>query len=360
MKISTKMALSKFNEIKEKSCKKIKEFDFKESLEKIFVGKIDYNDCSSKLERQFRIYETNQAVFFLLFMIVAMGSYYLLEKDVRNYPIIGIFLFEMIIFFLLFTKKLFIKIKEGDNEWFKTPDFQNVAIHYFLTRKHYKGQIQLFLIFLSLALITSYTINIAANYNNESNQNSPNPIMDIYHQILLEKPDSKNMIIDLMFVFPWMPLALLFSTIMFRAKLRFEKDFEYYFAYATIKTLNECEKSRNTTRFQLFKICLELYSEFLRNQIKLSLDNIDKIYSSVIGNPKISQNEIYANLLVKFDDQDLFKPLKYLGEIVGEDTSLVTRIKTSEKIMVWLPILLSIILGIINVIRLIFPVATNG
>jgi len=341
------MDFPEFKKLKDNAFRRIKQ-----NFEKLTNPEIEHDDCSSRIFHQISVYENMQSVFFFLFLVVAVITVFTSDIIFQSIPIAGLFIFEMSIFFLLFTKKLFVKIEKDDDKWFKTRDFQNVAIHYFLTRKHFRGQIVFFIFLLSMAFLTQYSIDIVDSFDKKTNENIIDVLMESYKEALLSEPEFKNKITSLMFIMPWFPLVLLFSHLIFKLKLWYEKDFEFYFAYATLKTLNECEEAKDTARFNLFKIGLDLYDSFLRSRIKLSIANIDKIYSKTIGNTKNTQNEIYKKILETFDDKDTYKPLKYLGEIVGDETVLVKRKKISEKFKAGLPIALSIILAIISIVRI--------
>ena len=215
----------KINKIKEKLIKQIEEHELKEKTKKFFLPHSNSKHCLSKLYYQLDLNQTIESAFFLSFFAVAIISIFVLNENIRNYPIAGIIVFQMIILFSLYTHKLVRITTKTKEEWFKTKDFEKVAIHYFITRKDHWGHIIQFIIFMGLALIVSYSLDVAINYDKEVNENIIEGALDLLNKVVTEDTEFAKKLIDFMFVLPWLPIVFLLSSVLFRFQIFIEKDF---------------------------------------------------------------------------------------------------------------------------------------
>ncbi len=334
---------------------KIRKYDFKKKTREFVLPNPYTNPCLSKIWYQLDLNAAIEAVFLSSFLILAITSYLSFDEDFHNYPLIVIFIVQITILFFAYTKKLFER-NDNKKEWFKTASFEKITLFYLVTRRQYFGHILAIIILMAIATVAPYSVEIVSNYDKEKNENIVEGFMDMYKDVVIEERELINKLLDMLSILPWAPLVFLINSTIIKAKLFWNRDFEYYFAYVILKLIVDCKEGKDTSKFLLFKNFLEMYEKYIKTALRLSLDNIDKIYSKVIANPKKSQDQICDELLVTFDDKDTYKTLKFLSQLIDEQPIVKKQI-LSEKLRLWVAIIFSGILVFINIVREIMPIS---
>lgn len=345
----------KINKIKEKIKKydikkKIADYDIKEKTREFLLPNTYTNPCLAKIWRQLDLNAIIEVGFLISFIIITGISYLEFDENFRNYPIMILFLVQIIILFVPYTKKLF--ERTDDDKWFKTPNFEKITVFYLVTKRTYLGHIIFVIIFMTIAIIAPYSVEIVANYDKEVNENIIEGFMDMFNGVVTEERELVDKLVDALFILPWFPLVFLINAMIIKTKLYLDTDFEYYFSYVVIKLIVDCKEGKDISKFLLFKEFLDMYKIYVKTTSRLSLDNIDKIYSKVLANPKKSQNQIYEELLTTYDSEDKYKPLKFLSQLIDEEP-IVKKHILSEKIRLWILICFSGMLVIINIINIV-------
>jgi uncharacterized short protein YbdD (DUF466 family) len=238
------------------------------------------------------------------------------------------------LYILLFAYALY-PIGYSSNTYFKKRGFQNAIIEYIYVKKILCVIIPIFII---LGIMGRYWIELDLYTLGDSFFNTFTLWIIIY-----------TIAINLSY-----PVIAGIIWIIIRSM---KEDFRFYFAKACFASISERMEELKRARYLLMG--MKSYDKYLQNNLKLHINDIKKVYSKILFDSAIDENEVIKSISAAFDshNRSKLKPAKYLSETLHIqepdlfliDKSLVERVKDLAIFFA------TVIPVVIAIIQLVFP-----
>jgi len=89
-----------------------------------------------------------------------------------------------------------------------------------------------------------------------------------------------------------------------------KRDYRFYYAKASFSIISTKGEKRDKISYVV--LALNSYNKYLKRNIKLQITNIKGIYSKILIDPAIEQNETIISISKAVESNDKFEPLRYL------------------------------------------------
>lgn len=102
------------------------------------------------------------------------------------------------------------------------------------------------------------------------------------------------------------------------------KELGYHFAKLLFQTITQ--EPEESKKAQFIIKATKIYDKYLRRTLNLEINNVKKIYSKILSDPKLDKNESMRLISESFESNDKLEPIKCLSKIVNvkeTDTFLV-------------------------------------
>jgi hypothetical protein len=120
------------------------------------------------------------------------------------------------------------------------------------------------------------------------------------------------------------PLFFLVTIIISSVLLRLfsnviKRDYRFYYAKACFCAVST--KVEETDKINCIVKALNSYNKYLKRNIKLQISNIKNIYSKILIDPTIEQNEFVISISRAFESNDKFQPLRNMLNFLDTQNS---------------------------------------
>ena len=240
-------------------------------------------------------------------------------------------------------------------KFFSKRGYDNVILEYEFVKK----LLFVIIILLTIVLIILYSNNLFYQNNTLTNNASTNNTLTIF-DMLREKPSLNPSLIvfDMLREKPSLnPSLIVFSTILtyiaIAAFLRItlqnlKREFRFYFAKGCCKIISN--KNDKVEKMKYLFLLLSSYNKYLQRNLKIEINDINKIYSIILSKETNQQIEIIESICASLEG-DKLKLARYLSSLQNiPDSKFYIKVSLFEQLKPIGAFLAAVITIIISII----------
>lgn len=150
---------------------------------------------------------------------------------------------------------------------------------------------------------------------------------------------SDSIIISIFFTILGVIFFVVGSALLRIVLLNVNRDFRFYFARISFRMVSKVEKNMEKMRYLI--IGLNSYNKYIRRNLGLQINDLRRIYSTIITDPTIDKNRSFKELSIAFEEDDRLKAICCLTKLFGiSDTEhFLVKEALGKKLQDWAGIL---------------------
>ncbi|MEX0656357.1 MAG: hypothetical protein WD154_02280 [Nitrosopumilaceae archaeon] len=283
---------------------------------------------SEKRRSHILTYALPIAMFILIYFIITEIDPGPGGSDSIGLSLATVFLY-IIVFQILYIPRRGENWKKDSSEiFFKKIGFERMVIRHQILKQLHKRYIEFF-VFTVVFVILMLSIIIFLEGRPETNVKNP--------ELLLKM---KLFLMSVWFV----PGIMVYDFFFYKNNLMRYLDSELYFAFGCFKIIKNFKDLNEFDRTNFAISAIKHYDNYLRNNLKLQINKIERIYEQFIVNTMNLADDALTTILNKLESDEKLDFLRYLADMTKQDpNNLLVMEKSSSKLKSALPFILSLI-----------------
>jgi len=270
-------------------------------------------------------------LFVLIFFIIATTDVEPGNSDTLGIAMAVSSIYPITFFLIYIPRRSSTKKKNSSRSFFQKIGFERMIIRDEMLQKLHRHYIEFFLWCVAFSIVMSLIWATLLDHTEPPVSGEP---LKIFYKIQL-----------IIYGIPIVPGIMVYSYYLNKSPLRRYSDANLFYSIGCFKILRNFEDITEIENTRYVIAGIKYYDEYLRRNLKISINNIEKFYTKLILNASISDH--VDIILSKLECVNMLALLNYLTNLLKSNDPSTISASSSKSIKSALPFILSIIASVI-------------